>query len=185
VREAAWGNGLVDDTGTAPQADFTRPEGFAFIDDAPDPFDAPSPDLAWLAHRAITGMADSEFTDLVDRLLTLHHVQREDHLHQRRGARPRLVGNGTTGRRPILTLPDRLLAAILHHRLALPQTAIAALFGVTPETVNRRLRDVRRLLEHDGTTIRPAPTRLRTLDDLYTYASQQGITHPDEIEPAS
>ena len=126
-----------------------RPEGFALIDDAPDPFDAPSPDLAWLAHPSTTGMADGEFTDLVDRLLTLHHVQREDRLHQRQGARPRLVGDGTTGRRPILTLPDRLLAAILHHRLALPQTAIAALFGVAPETVNRRLRDVRRLLEQD------------------------------------
>src|SRR3954453_23274294 len=26
VRQAAWGNGPVDDTGTAPQVDFTRPE---------------------------------------------------------------------------------------------------------------------------------------------------------------
>ena len=26
VREAAWGNGPVDNTGTAPQIDFTNPE---------------------------------------------------------------------------------------------------------------------------------------------------------------
>jgi transposase len=161
-----------------------RPDGFARIDETPDPFDAPSPDLAYLAHPAITGMTDDEFSTLIDRLLILHHTQREDRLHQRRGARPRLVGDGTTGRRPILTLPDRLLAAILHHRLGLPQTAIAAQFGVTAETINRRLRDVRRLLEHDGTALQPAETRLRTLDDLHRYAEQAGITTPTEIKPA-
>lgn len=161
-----------------------RPDGFARIDDTPDPFDAPSPDLAWLAHPAITGMPDDGLAALVGRLLTLHHAQREDQLHHRRGARPRLVGDGTTGRRPILTLPDRLLAAMLHYRLGLPQTAIAALFGVTAETVNRRLRDLRRLLEQDGTTLRPAETRLRTLDDLHRHAEQAGITTPTEIKTA-
>lgn len=161
-----------------------RPDGFARIDDTPDPFDAPSPDLAWLAHPAITAMTDDEFTTLTDRLLTLHHTQREDQLHQRRGARARLVGDGTTGRRPILTLPDRLLAAMLHYRLGLPQTAIAAQFGVTAETINRRLRDVRRLLKQDGTALEPAENRLRTLDDLYRYAEQTGITTPTEIKQA-
>ena len=161
-----------------------RPDGFARIDETPDPFDAPSPDLAYLAHPAITGMTDEAFTALADRLLALHHTQREDQLHQRRGARPRLVGAGTTGRRPILTLPDRLLAAILHYRLGLPQTAIAAQFGVTAETINRRLRDVRRLLEQDGTALEPAENRLRTLDDLYRYAEQAEITAPAEIKQA-
>jgi Rhodopirellula transposase DDE domain len=161
-----------------------RPEGFARIDDVPDPFDQPSPDLAWLAHPVITGMGAADFTGLTDRLLILHHAQREERLHHRRGARPRLVGDGTTGRRPILTLPDRLLAAMLHHRLALPQTAIAALFRVTPETVNRRLRDVRRLLEQDQTTLQPARTKLLNLDDLHRYAEQTGIANPTEIKPA-
>lgn len=161
-----------------------RPDGFLRIDDTPDPFDAPSPDLAWLAHPAITGMDDADFANLVGRLTALHHDLREDQLHQRRGGRPRLVGNGTTGCRPVLTLPDQLLAAILHYRLAPPQTAIAALFGVTPETVNRRLRDLRRLLEQDGTTIRPAEARLRTLDDFHRYTNRKGLTRPDEIKSA-
>ena len=65
-----------------------RPDGFARIDETPDPFDAPSPDLAYLAHPAITGMTDEAFTTLADRLLALHHTQREDQLHQRRGAGP-------------------------------------------------------------------------------------------------
>ena len=161
-----------------------RPGGFTRIDESPDPFDAPSPDLAYLAHPAITGMTEEEFTTLTDRLLTLHHTQREHQLHLRRGARPRLVGDGTTGRRPILTLPDRLLAAILHYRLGLPQTAIAAQFGVTAETINRRLRDVRRLLEQDATALEPAENPLRTLDELHRYAEQNGITTPTEIKHA-
>jgi hypothetical protein len=142
-----------------------RPEPFAHIDATPDPFDTPSPDLAWLAHTAITGMTDTDWSTLTGRLLVLHHSQREDALGRRRGGRPRIVGNGTTGRRPVLTLPDRLLAAIPHHRPALPQVAIADLYGVAAETINRRIRDLRQLLEQDGTTIRPARTRLRTLGD--------------------
>jgi hypothetical protein len=38
---------------------------------------------------------------------------------------------------------DRLLAVILHQRLALPQVAIAVLFSVRPETINKRIRDIR------------------------------------------
>jgi transposase len=161
-----------------------RPEPFARIDDLPDPFDAPSPDLAWLAHPAITGMVENDWTDLIHRLLLLHHAQRETHLDQRRGHRPRVKGDGTTGRRPILTLPDRLLAAMLHYRLALPQTRIAALFGVAAETVNRRIRDLRRLLEQDGTTLQPAQIQLHTLDNLYRYAEQTGIINPGKIKQA-
>src|SRR5271169_4541681 len=70
------------------------------------------------------------------------------------------------GRRPVLTLADRLLATILHQRLALPQTAIAALSGVRPETVNKRIRDIRQLLDQAGYTIQPGPHRLASLEDL-------------------
>jgi hypothetical protein len=144
----------------------------------------PSPDLAWLAHPAITGLAPEAWAELIDRLLVLHHGQRETKLDKRRGQRPRIKGDGTTGRRPILTLPDRLLAVVLHQRLALPQVAIADLFGVAAETVNRRLRDLRQLLEEDGTTIRPVRTRLRTLEDLHRYTDRKGITRHTEIKPA-
>jgi hypothetical protein len=62
-------------------------------------------------------------------------------------------------------LADRVLA-ILHQRLALPQTAIAALSGVRPETVNKRIRDIRQLLDQAGYTIQPGPHRLASLEDL-------------------
>ena len=89
-----------------------------------------------------------------------------------------------TGRRPVLTLADRLLATILHYRLALPQVAIAALFGVRPETVNKRIRDIRQLLDQAGHTIQPGPHRLASLDDLYDLARSTGIAIQPEIKTA-
>jgi hypothetical protein len=77
---------------------------------APGPFDRPSPGLAWLCHRALTGVPARERDALVATLMTLHDQQREASLDKRRGHRPRLAARGP-GRRPVLTLADRLLAA--------------------------------------------------------------------------
>jgi len=85
---------------------------------------------------------------------------------------------------PVLTLADRLLAAILHQRLALPQVAIATLFSVRPETINKRIRDIRQLLHQAGHVIQPGPHRLASLDDLTSLASAQGITTPPQIKTA-
>ena len=71
---------------------------------------------------------------------------------------------------------DRLLATILHYRLHLPQVAIAALFSVRPETINKRIRDIRQLLDQAGHTIQPGPHRLARLDDLYNLATAAEIT---------
>jgi hypothetical protein len=124
---------------------------------APDPFDQPSPGLAWLCHPALTGLPAAEWDALIATLTILHDQQREDSLDRRRGNRPRLAAPGP-GRRPVLTLADRLMATSLHYRLGLPQVAIAALFSVRPKTVGKRIRDVRHLLEQAGHTIHPAPT---------------------------
>ena len=160
-----------------------RPEAYEQVNTAPDPFDQPSPDLAWLRHPALTGLPAPEWSALVATLMTLHDQQREASLHKRRGHRPRLTAPGT-GRRPVLTLADRLLAAFLHHRLALPQVTVAALFRVRPETINRHLREIRQLLQQAGHTIQPSPHPLATLNDLYTLAAAQGITSPQEIKMA-
>ncbi|XQZ30730.1 transposase family protein (plasmid) [Arthrobacter sp. NyZ413] len=90
-----------------------------------------------------------------------------------------------THRRPGLTLADRLLATVLHHRLGLPQTAVATLFGVRPETINKRIRDIRGLLEQTDHGIHPAGHRLLHLDDLYTLARTAGITIPDADIPTT
>jgi transposase len=140
----------------------------------PDPFDQPSPGLAWLCHPALTGLPAAGWDALITTLMTLHDHQREASLDKRRGHRPRQAAPGT-GRRPVLTLADRLLAAVLHYRLGLSQVAIAALLGVRPETVSKRLRDIRQLLNQAGTAIQPGPQRLGSLEDLYDLARSIGI----------
>jgi len=149
----------------------------------PDPFGQPSPDLAWLCHPALTGLPAQDWDALIAALMKLHDQQRETSLHKRRGHRPRLTAPGT-GRRPLLTLADRLLATVLHQHLALPQVAVATLFSVRPETINKRIRDIRQLLEQAGYTIQPSPRRLASLDDLYGLAIAEGIVIPSETKTA-
>ena len=161
-----------------------RPEAYDQDAGTPEPSDQPSPDLAWLCHPALTGLPAAERDALTTALMSLHDQQREASLDKRRGNRPRLKAGPGTGRRPVLTLADRLLATVLHYRLALPQVAIAALFGVQPETVNKRIRDIRQLLDQAGHAIRPSPHRLASLDDLYKLARSTDIAIQPEIKTA-
>ncbi|XVS61830.1 ISAzo13 family transposase [Actinosynnema sp. CA-299493] len=163
-----------------------RPETYPRIPvTTPDPFDRPSPDLAWLCHPTITGLPTRDWHALITALTAPHEDQREARLATRRGHRPRHKGGPDTGRRPVLTLADRLLATILHYRSGLPQVTVAVLFGVRPETINKRIRDIRNLLEQTGRSIHPAEHRLTSLDDLYNLAHTSGITIPDSTTPAS
>jgi transposase len=160
-----------------------RPEAYPHINPDPDPFDQPSPDLAWLRHPALTGLPTPQWDALISTLMTLHPRQREANLAKRRGHRPRLTAPGT-GRRPVLTLADRLLATLLHQHLALPQTATAALFNVRPETINRHIRETRQLLRQAEYTIHPSPQQITTLDDLHNFAMANGITIPADTKTA-
>jgi transposase len=160
-----------------------RPQAYDQAAGAPDPFDRPSPDLGWLCHPALTGLPAQEWDALIATLMTLHAQQRETSLDKRRGHRPRLAAPGT-GRRPVLTLADRLLATILHQRLALPQVTIATLFSVRAETINKRIRDTRQLLDQAGHAIQPSPHRLASLEDLLNLATAEGIITPSEIKTA-
>jgi transposase len=161
-----------------------RPEAYDQDAGAPDPSGRPSPGLAWLCHPALTGLPAAGWDALTATLMTLHDQQREASLDKRRGHRPRIKAGPGTGRRPVLTLADRLLATILHYRLGLPQVAVAALFGVRPETVNKRIRDMRQLLDQAGHAIQPGPHRLASLDDLYLLARSTGIAIQPEIKTA-
>jgi Rhodopirellula transposase DDE domain/Helix-turn-helix of DDE superfamily endonuclease len=161
-----------------------RPETYdVHVNAAPDPFDQPSPGLAWLCHPALTGLPAPDWDALITTLLILHDQQREASLGKRRGHRPRLTAPGT-GRRPVLTLADRLLATIFHQRLYLPQVAIAALFSVRPGTINKRIRDIRQLLDQAGHVIQPGPNHVASPDDLYRLAAAEGIAIPPEIKTA-
>lgn len=147
----------------------------------------PGPGRAWLVHPALTGMDDERWGQLIGELAAARTAQREDDLHQRRGGdRQKTPAAGLyTGRRPGLTLVDRLLATLLYERLGLPQVAIARLFAVAPQTINRRIRKTHQLLDEIGHINAPAEHRLATLDDLADLATQLGITPPPEIKTAS
>jgi hypothetical protein len=141
------------------------------------------PDLAWLACPAITGMTGPALDALTARLAGPAAALREAALDRRRGHRPRQHAPGT-GPRPRITLPGKLLAAILRDRHGLPCTAIAALLGVRHELISRYTSDIRRLLRQAGYAIEPAPRPLATLDDLCRHATAAGIIIPAKIKPA-
>ena len=141
------------------------------------------PDLAWLAHPAVTGMTGPALDALTAALAGPAAALREAALHRRRGHRPRQQPPGT-GRRPRITLTSKLLAVILRDRHGLPCRAVAVLLGIRHELTSRYTSDVRRLLRQIGYAIEPAPRKLTTLDDLYRHATTAGITIPAKIKPA-
>ncbi len=150
---------------------------------APDPSGQPSPGLGWLRHPALTGLSPQRWDALTATVMTLSYQQRETTLGERRGHRPRLRAPGA-GRRPVLTLADRLLATILHQRYALPHVAAAALFTVTPDTISLRIRETGQLLDYAGHTIQPSTRRLATLNDLRNLAATEGIAIPPQSNTA-
>jgi hypothetical protein len=90
-----------------------RPEPYDQAGPASYPFDQPSPGLAWLCHPGLTGLPARQWKTLISALMTLYDQQREADLEKRRGHR-RLAAPGT-GRRPVLTLADRLLATAIQN----------------------------------------------------------------------
>jgi transposase len=155
----------------------------AGTDPAPRTAARPAPDLAWLAHPAITGLPGPALDALTAALAGPAAALREAALDRRRGCRPRQIAPGT-GPRPRHTLAGKLTAAILHDRHGLPQKAIAALYQTSPEVISRHIGDIRRLLRQAGHAIQPGPARLATLDDLYHHATTAGITIPAMINTA-
>jgi hypothetical protein len=64
------------------------------------------------------------------------------------------------------------------------ETSLDKRRGVRPETINKRIRDIRQLLDQAGHTIQPGPHHLTSLDDLYRLAGTVGIGTPLEIKAA-
>ncbi|MGA5135558.1 ISAzo13-like element transposase-related protein, partial [Streptomyces olivoreticuli] len=146
----------------------------------PDPTPA-RPGHAWLFHPAITGIPADEWEDLIPRLAILRHAQREAALHDRRGG-SRQTAPGT-GRKAVLTLADRALAAVLHRRFSIPERTIATLFGVSQQSINKTIRQTDQLLTLAGYAPE-STTRIRTLTEFLAFATAEGITTPAEIKPA-
>jgi Rhodopirellula transposase DDE domain len=144
----------------------------------------PQSSHAWLCHPAFTGLTTREWDLLTTALAGPADQLREASLARLRGYQPRQAAPGT-GRRPKLTLPAWLAATLLCDRHGLPQKTLAGLLQIAPETLNRRIGDIRQLLHQIGHTITPSPHRLTNLDELRQYAAGFGITIPTEIKTAS
>ncbi|WP_413644515.1 ISAzo13 family transposase [Micromonospora sp. RTP1Z1] len=136
-------------------------------------------DLSRLVHPVVTGMPTTAWDDLLTRLAVPREAQGAADLHNRRGGVRRLPPG--TGRRPRLTLADRLRATVLDQRLGMPQPVIGDLFDVSRMTINNAVRQTRQLLAQIRHTIEPANVRLATLAD---HAARAGLDITAEIEKA-
>jgi DDE family transposase/DDE superfamily endonuclease len=133
------------------------------------------------AHPALTGMSRTDWQVLTTQLTTPYQERRDAELHIRRG-RPRRKPSG--GAPPALTLSDKTLATVLRLRFRVPQHVLADLFGVAVRTISLAQQQILPLLAQHPTTITPTQTRLTTLNDLTTYATEQGITLTPDTNPA-
>jgi len=132
---------------------------------------------------ALTGMSRQDLAALVAALQTPFGAAREQHLYAGRGGPRRVPGRAGTPYRGKLGPAARLLATVITQRLSVPQRVLAAIFGVHQSTVSDAVRITRGLLAARGTTIEPAPARLRTISDFCHYAKAAGIDLPATIKP--
>jgi hypothetical protein len=142
------------------------------------------PDPSWLAHPALTGLTGDQLTALAAAIEPGWHAHQELKRYRYRGG-PRRHRPGAGGRNRALDLTGQLLATAVNQHLSLPHHLIAALTGVDPTTISHAISDIRTILGPRLATIPPAPQRLRTLNDLRTYAATAGITLPPPAITAS
>jgi len=160
-------------------------------DPGPEPVPPPqrtAPDLAALDQPALTGLPPGGAAALAAALAIPHAAHRAARLHANLRGRPRQrADKPRNDPRHKMTFPGYVLAAILHHRFALPARAIAALFGCDRSTIGHELPRIAQLLAATATIIPPGPVTLDTYQDLRDYAAAAGITipaPPDRTPPA-
>jgi len=127
-----------------------------------------------LSKRIFTGLQPRRLGRLIDDLSGPWMAAEEARLRERRGHdRERAAGAGPDHDLPFT---DRVIVTLVYLRLQLPQPALAALYGVHRSTVTRAVHEIRPLLAARGFAVphRPGP-RLRTLADVFAYASSCGV----------
>ncbi|MGV9866523.1 ISAzo13 family transposase, partial [Rhodococcus koreensis] len=125
-----------------------------------------------LSHPALTGMSRRQLGDLVERLAVRQAALVERRRYTQRGGERMPGGRGGIFLQKI-TDAERVLATVLHLRQLCTRAVLAELFHVSPRTIGNALLDVRPLLEQDGYTPAPAPTRYRTATALLAAIPQQ------------
>ena len=128
-----------------------------------------------LSKRIFTGLQPRRLGKLVAGLAGGWMAAEESRLRERRGhERLRAPGAG-----PDRDLPftDRVIVTLVCLRHQLPHAALAELYRVHRSTVTRAIGEVRPLLAARGFAVPGEPgIRLRTLADVFAYASARGVT---------
>jgi DDE superfamily endonuclease len=129
---------------------------------------------AALSHRTWTGIGRRKLGKLIEELAGPWTAAEEDRLRGRRGhERLRAAGAGPDHE---LAFTDRVIVTLVHLRFQLPHAALAALYGVDRSTITRAVREIRPLLAARGFAVPGEPgVRLRTLADVFAYASARGV----------
>jgi hypothetical protein len=127
-----------------------------------------------LSKRIFTGLQPRRLGRLVAELAGPWMAAEEDRLGERRGhERLRAAGAGPDRELPFT---DRVIVTLVYLRFQLPHAALAELYEVDRSTVTRAVREVRPLLAARGFAVPEEPgVRLRTLADVFAYASARGV----------
>ena len=129
---------------------------------------------AALSKRIFTGLQPRRLGRLIDDLAGAWMIAEESRLHERRGHdRMRAPGAGPDHDLPFT---NRVIVTLVHLRFQLPHAALAGLYRVHRSTVTRAVHEIRPLLAARGFAVPGNPDlRLRTLADVFAYASAHGV----------
>ena len=130
----------------------------------------------------LTGLAASDLDELIAQLAALRQAQRE----QRARAHPASDARHKprSGRPPVFPFPDRVVATVLHLRLALPDDTLAHLPGTSRTTMRRALAEVRDLLDQHGHRIEPVTAPPGLPAQIPPYVPQTAGNAETEIKTA-
>jgi len=127
-----------------------------------------------LSKRIFTGLQPRRLGKLIAELAGDWTAAEEARLRERRGhERLRAPGAGPDHDLPFT---DRVIVTLVYLRHQLPHAALAALYQVDRSTVTRAVHEIRPLLAARGFAVPHRPgLRLRTLADVFAYASSHGV----------
>jgi len=127
-----------------------------------------------LSKRIFTGLQPRRLGKLIAELAGDWTAAEESRLRGRRGHdRLRAPGAGPDHDLPFT---DRVIVTLVYLRHQLPHAALAALCQVDRSTVTRAVHEIRPLLAARGFAVPHRPgLRLRTLADVFAYASSCGV----------
>lgn len=130
----------------------------------------------------LTGLAPAGLDELIAQLAALRQAQREQR------ARSHPAGDARhkprSGRPPVFPFPDRVVATVLHLRLAIPDDTLAHLLGTSRTTMRRALAEVRDLLDQRGHHIEPVTAPPDLPARIPPYGPQPADSTENKIKKA-